>query len=158
MTVWWQRWDWPSEVYRRDSRFRAANGYKIGDEVQTHDGGRARRRGCRRTGSDDDGRRPVGRPGAEDRQRRDEELTDERRRREAEATQHERERRQQIELLTRLVETSGSRTTTSSDGRTESGDGERSGAGRNKVVLMKYVEGDDVEAYLTTFERILTMH
>ena len=94
----------------------------------------------------------------EDRQRRDEELTDERRRREAEAAQHERERRQQIELLTRLVETSGSRTTTSSDGRTESGDGERSGAGRNKVVLMKYVEGDDVEAYLTTFERILTMH
>jgi hypothetical protein len=56
------------------------------------------------------------------------------------------------------VETSGSRTTTSSDGRTESGAGERSGAGRNKVVLMKYVEGDDVEAYLTTFEPILTMH
>ena len=94
----------------------------------------------------------------EDRQRRDEELAEERRRREAEAVRRETEVRQQMELLTRLVESSSARTSTTGAARTESDEGERSRAGRDKVVLTKYVEGDDVEAYLTTFERVMTVH
>ena len=54
---------------------------------------------------------------------------------------HERE----LELLTRLVD--GSSGTATESG----GDGGCSGTGWSKVVLTKYVEGDDVEAFLTTF-------
>ena len=89
----------------------------------------------------------------EDRRRRDEELADERRRRELEAARHEKELGEQMEMIKRLVETSSARAT-ASETRPE---GERS-SGRGKVVLTKFVEGDDVEAYLTTFERLMTVH
>ena len=88
----------------------------------------------------------------EDRRRRDEELAEERRRRELEASRHEKELREQMDMIKRLVETSS--TARARDGDS---DGGRS-SGRGKVVLTKYAEGDDVEAYLTTFERLMTVH
>ena len=90
----------------------------------------------------------------EDRRRRDQELEDERRRRDLEAIRHEKELREQMEMIKRLVETSSAR---AGDAMiTEDGGG--GSGGRNKVVLTKYTEGDDVEAYLTTFERLMTVH
>ena len=90
----------------------------------------------------------------EDRRQRDEELAEERRRRELEASRHEKELREQMDMIKCLVETSAA---TRSDVSTDDG-GARSGSGRGKVVLTKFVEGDDVEAYLTTFERLMTVH
>lgn len=61
-------------------------------------------------------------------------------------------------MIKRLVETSSTRAgdaMITEDGC--GGSGGRSG-GRGKVVLTKYMEGDDVEAYLTTFERLMTVH
>ena len=91
----------------------------------------------------------------EDRRLREEELAEERRRREAEAARYERERKEQMDVLARLVETAGTRTATT--GEAAGGSGERSSSRRGKVVLTKYVEGNDVEAYLTTFERVMTV-
>ena len=91
----------------------------------------------------------------EDRRRRDEELADEQRRRELEASRHEELMREQMDIIRRLVETSGAR----SDARAgEGGDGICTSNGRGQVVLTKFVEGDDVEAYLTRFERLMTVH
>ena len=66
-------------------------------------------------------------------------------------------------VIARLVETSSARTTAASDSRTKDSDGrgdggERTGGARGKVVLTKYVEGEDVEAFLPTFERVMTVH
>ena len=90
----------------------------------------------------------------EDRRQRDEELAEERRQWELEASRHEKELREQMDMIKRLVETSGAR----SDADADDGGGVRSGSGRGKVVLKKFVEGDDVEAYLTMFERLMTVH
>ena len=93
----------------------------------------------------------------EDRRLREGELAEERKRREEEAARHERERREQMDVLARLVETAGARVAVTGE-ETDGGGGERSSGGRGKVVLTKYVEGDDVEAYLTTFERVMAVH
>ena len=91
----------------------------------------------------------------EDRRRRDEEMADEQRRRELEASRQEEVLREQMDIIRRLVETSGAR----SDARAgEGGGGVRTGSRRGQVVLTKFVEGDDVEAYLTTFQRLMTVH
>ena len=89
----------------------------------------------------------------EDRRRRDKELADEQRQRELEASRHEEVMREQMDIIRRLVETLGAR----SDARAGEG-GVRTSSGRGQVVLTKFVEGDDVEAYLTTFERLMTVH
>ena len=106
-----------------------------------------------RTGESSAGSAPLNlvRMLMEDRRRRDEELAEERRRRELEASRHEKELKEQMDMIKRLVETSS--TARARDGDS---DGGRS-SGRGKVVLTKYA-GDDVEAYLTTFERLMTVH
>ena len=88
----------------------------------------------------------------EDRKRREEELAEERRRREEELT-HERRRReeevqQQMQLLREMVE--GSR-------RREEAPARASGE-NDRVKLSKLSEADDVEAYLTTFERMMAVY
>ena len=95
----------------------------------------------------------------EDRRQRDEEMADEmadeQRRRDLEASRHEEVLREQMDIIRRLVETSGARSNARAG---EGGGGVRTGSGRGQVVLTKFVEGDDVEAYLTTFERLMTIH
>ena len=93
----------------------------------------------------------------EDRRRRDEELADEQRRRELEASRHEEVMREQMDIIRCLVETLGARSDARA-GEGGGGGGVRTSSGRGQVVLTKFVEGDDVEAYLTTFERLMTVH
>ena len=88
----------------------------------------------------------------EDRKRREEELAEEWRRREEELT-HERRRQeeevqQQMQLLREMVE--GSR-------RREEAPARASGE-NDRVKLSKLSEADDVEAYLTTFERMMAVY
>lgn len=52
----------------------------------------------------------------------------------------------------RLVETSSARATASETGA------EDCSSGRGKAVLTKFVEGEDVEAYLTTFQRLMSVY
>ena len=103
----------------------------------------------------------------EDRKRRDEEIAEERRhreeearrreeearRREEEARQREKERREEMALLKSLVESS--RPAVPSAGTGEEG-AARIAPVQEKLVLAKFVEGDDVDAFLTTFERVMT--
>ena len=80
----------------------------------------------------------------EDRKKREEEIAEERRRREEEMAAERRQQQEQIERLMRLVEESHTR-----EGGRASGD---------KLKLSKLTERDDIEAYLTTFERIMVVH
>ena len=89
----------------------------------------------------------------EDRRKRDEELAEERQRWEAEAKRHESEMQEQMEMIKRLVESARPPVGESS---TATGDGHR--APRDKLVLTKFEEGEDVEAYLTAFERVMTVY
>ena len=82
----------------------------------------------------------------EDRRRREEEYAAERARRDAEVERRTEEMAKQIELLARLV-----------------GDRERPVAleatgERDKVKLTKLSESDDIEAYLKTFERMMSAY
>ena len=87
----------------------------------------------------------------EDRKRRAEEIA-ERRRREEEARQRERERREEMALLKSLVESSsqGPRCRALVEGAA------RIAPVQEKLVLSKFVEGDDADAFLTMFERVMT--
>ena len=89
----------------------------------------------------------------EDRRKRDEELAEERQRREAEAKRHKSEMQEQMEMIKRLVESARPPVGESS---TATGDGHRTP--RDKLVLTKFEEGEDVEAYLTAFERVMTVY
>ena len=91
----------------------------------------------------------------EDQRRRDEELAEERQRRETEARRHQTEMQEQMEMIKRLVESARplaaeTRTSTTAE------DGHRTP--RDKLVLTKFEEGEDVEAYLTAFERVMTVY
>ena len=88
----------------------------------------------------------------EDRKRRAEEIAEERRRREEEARQRERERREEMALLKSLVESSsqGPRCRALVEGAA------RIAPVQEKLVLSKFVEGDDADAFLTMFERVMT--
>ena len=77
----------------------------------------------------------------EDRRKREEKIAEERRRREEEMAA---ERRQQQEQIERLVEESHTR-----EGSRTSGD---------ELKLSKLTKRVDIEAYLTTFERIMVLH
>ena len=79
----------------------------------------------------------------EDRKKREEEIAEERRRREEEMAAERRQQQEQIERLVRLVEESHTR-----EGGRTSGE---------KLKLSKLTERDDIEAYLTTFERIMVV-
>ena len=88
----------------------------------------------------------------EDRKRREEELTEERRRREEEFAEERHRRdeevRQQMQLLREMVEGSHRREEVLA----------RMTGENDKVKLSKFSEADDVEAYLTTFERMMTAY
>ena len=125
------------------------------------DGGRVKEaadEGTARTGATDAEAAPLTdlvRMLMKDRRRRDEELAEERRRWELEASRHEKEFREQMDMIRRLVETLGARSDMSAG---DDGGGVHTSSGRGQVVLTKFVEGDDVEAYLPTFERLMTVH
>lgn len=59
--------------------------------------------------------------------------------------------KQMEELMRRLLE---STTATSREGDRSTEPSE----GRDKLVLSKFVQGEDIEAYLTTFERLMTVY
>ena len=89
----------------------------------------------------------------EDRQRREEELADERRereeerrRRDEELAEERRRRDEELGLLKRLVEERG---------RTAAAMGPRSDG---EVKIAKLTDTDDIEAYLTTFERMMAAY
>ena len=77
----------------------------------------------------------------EDRKRREDDLAQERRRRDEEV-------REQMRLLREMVESSQRRAEAPA----------RSSGENDKVKLSKFSEADDVEAYLTTFERMMVVY
>ena len=85
----------------------------------------------------------------EDRRKRDDELAEERARRDEEQTRLTKRMEEQLDMMRRLVEG-----TTRRDGDRSTGSSES----RDKLVLSKFAEGDDIEAYLTTFERMMTVY
>ena len=82
----------------------------------------------------------------EEYKRREEELRQERIRRDEETARREEEVRQQTELLRGLVEGVRERSMP------------RREAGERDVKIVKLTEQDDIEAYLTTFERIMVAY
>ena len=86
----------------------------------------------------------------EDWRKREEELVEERARREAEEARHAKQMEEHLTMMRSLVE------------RTARGAGSREeatpSASRKKVVLTKLGENTDIEAYLTTFERVMTLY
>ena len=80
----------------------------------------------------------------EDRKKWEEEIEEERQRREEEMAAERCQQQEQIECLMQLVEESHTRES-----------GQISG---DKLKLSKLTEQDDIEAYLTTFERIMVVH
>ena len=80
----------------------------------------------------------------EDRQQREAEYAAERERREAEFERRTAEMSRQFEMLTRMV----------GEGRAE----REAPVDRDKVKLTKLSEGDDIEAYLKTFERMMAAY
>ena len=87
----------------------------------------------------------------EDRRRRDEEAAEERRHRESETDRREAEMQEQLSMIRSLVESSR-------PAPSEPRVGEGRSAVQDKLVLSKFSEGEDVEAYLTTFERLMTVY
>ena len=85
----------------------------------------------------------------EDRRKRDNELAEERARRDEEQTRLTNRMEEQLDMMRRLV-----KGTTRREGDHSTGSSE----GRDKLVLSKFAEGDDIEAYLTTFERMMTVY
>ena len=74
-------------------------------------------------------------------------------RRDEEASQREKDRREEMDLLRSLVESSRP-TTLSAGGAGEEG-AARTVPAHENVVLAKFAEGDDVDVFLTTFERVM---
>ena len=87
----------------------------------------------------------------EDRRAREEELAIEMDRRESMETARAKQVEEQLGIMRTMLERSAAR------------DEERSGtsggsAVTEKVVLTKFIEGEDIEAFLTTFERLMTLY
>ena len=80
-------------------------------------------------------------------------LLEDRMRRDEEASQREKDRREEMDLLRSLVESSRP-TTLSAGGAGEEG-AARTVPAQENVVLAKFAEGDDVDVFLTTFERVM---
>ena len=80
-------------------------------------------------------------------------LLEDRMHRDEEASQREKDRREDMDLLRSLVESSRP-TTLSAGGAGEEG-AARTVPAQEKVVLAKFTEGDDVDVFLTTFERVM---
>ena len=90
----------------------------------------------------------------EDRRKREVELADERTRREEESRQHATHMQEQLDMIQSLVESS--RIASVPAGGTRPAEGH--GTVRDKLVLTKFSESEDIEAYLTTFERLMTVY
>ena len=87
----------------------------------------------------------------EDRRKHEEELVEERARRDVEDARHAKQMEEHLTMMRSLVE------------RTAGGAGSREeeatpSASREKVVLTKLGENVDIEAYLMTFERVMTLY
>jgi hypothetical protein len=87
----------------------------------------------------------------EDRWKRDDELAEERARRQEETRQQAIQIQEQLAMIRSLVETS--RSTAVPGGETRPVEGHR-----HKLVLTKFGDGEDIEAFLTTFERLMTVY
>lgn len=87
----------------------------------------------------------------EDRQVRNKQMAAERLRREEQVAAEKQQILAQMEVLQRLVESANR-------GEENSGRAEIPAERREKVKLTKLSEQDDIEAYLTTFERIMAAH
>ena len=90
----------------------------------------------------------------EETRRRDDELAAERARREEEVRQHATRMKEQMDMMRSLVETSRTTGVPSGEGRTVEGHG----LVRDKLVLTKLTDAEDIEAFLTTFERLMTVY
>ena len=90
----------------------------------------------------------------EETQRRDDELAAERMCREEEAQQHAARMNEQMDILRSLVDTSRTPGAPGVDGRTIEGHGPV----RDKLVLTKLTDAEDIEAFLTKFERLMTVY
>ena len=84
----------------------------------------------------------------QERQRREQEMTIERERREQEMDQRVQEMTRQMELMRDLVE----------KGRSGTEGSTRTQAGGEQPRLTKLADTDDIEAYLTTFERMMEVY
>ena len=82
----------------------------------------------------------------EDRRAREEELARERERREAAERAHSEQIREQLQMMRDMFERTASVTAT--DTTTH----------HDKVVLPRFAEGEDIEAFLTTFERLMSIY
>ena len=99
----------------------------------------------------------------EERKHHDEEMAEERRLRETQLAEEKRHREEQMELLMRLV---GGSTCRGENGSSEELPGDSFGSrsahsserGKGKVRIKRLTEEDDIEAYLTTFERQMAAH
>ena len=85
----------------------------------------------------------------EDRRVREEELGRERARREAAKTSHSKQVKEQLEIMRAIMDRTASHDSHPSEERTVSND---------KLTLTRYVEGNDIEAFLTTFEHLMTIY
>ena len=90
----------------------------------------------------------------EDRRRREDELAAERAQRAEETRKHETQMKEQLDMIRSLVECTRTGSEPSGDSRRV----EEHGSVRDKLVLTKLSEEDDIEAYLTTVERMMTMY
>ncbi len=90
----------------------------------------------------------------EDRRKREDELAAERAQPAEETRKHETQMKEQLDMIRSLVECTRTGSGSSGDSRRV----EKHGSVRDKLVLTKLSEEDDIEAYLTTFERMMTMY
>ena len=90
----------------------------------------------------------------EERKRHDQELVEERRQREVQLAEERRQREEQMQLIMRLVEETAHHEETGNRGREQTSNRD---AGP-KVRITRLMDKDDMEAYLTTFERLMSAH
>ena len=80
---------------------------------------------------------------------REEELGRERARREAAEASHSKQVKEHLEIMRAMMDRTALHDSHPSEDRTVSND---------KLMLTRYVEGDDIEAFLTTFECLMTVY
>lgn len=91
----------------------------------------------------------------EDRRTREDELTKERERREEAEAAHSKKMDEQLEMMRQMVSQTAARSGGGSPGIVET---PTSATPSDKPQLSRFVEGDDIEAFLTTFERLMHMY
>ena len=90
----------------------------------------------------------------EERKRHDQELAEERTQQEVQLAEERRQREEQMQLIMRLVEEIAHREESGNRGREQTSNRD---AGP-KVRITRLTDEDDVEAYLTTFEQLMSAH